>query len=415
MSMAYLARWTGPINESDDPYDDEDACGNSPTGLTVQKHTQKVYQLPPRSSATDNDAIKNAIMTHGGVFASMRWDSSCYKGSTFAYYYGGSSDSANHGITLIGWDDNYSASNFKSTPSGDGAFLMKNSWGTSWGDNGYFWISYYDTVLARYSWSGIFYDPEPMDNYDYNYQYDPYGWVGSFDNGSSTTWWFANVFTATASHTLQAVSFYAAVPDSTYEVRIYKSPDSSPLNTGGYELSQTGTLTYADYHTIDLTSGVDVASGQEFSVVVKLTTPSYTSPIPVEYAYSGYSSVTTASAGQSYIRSSGTSGNWTDLTQWKSTANVCLKAFATVAGILGDTNGDDSVNSTDALIVLSCDVGVNTSQYCPMNYGDVNDDGLVNSTDALIILSYDVGISVPYPVGEPGCPSSVTPCPGCTP
>jgi C1A family cysteine protease len=78
MSMAYLARWTGPINESDDPYDDEDACGNSPTGLTVQKHTQKVYQLPPRSSATDNDAIKNAIMTHGGVFASMRWDSSCY-------------------------------------------------------------------------------------------------------------------------------------------------------------------------------------------------------------------------------------------------------------------------------------------------------------------------------------------------
>jgi hypothetical protein len=84
-------------------------------------------------------------------------------------------------------------------------------------------------------------------------------------------------------------------------------------------------------------------------------------------------------------------------------------------GILGDVNDDNTVNSTDALIVLSCDVGMDTSQFCPMNCGDVNDDGLVNSTDALIILSYDVGMTVPYPVGEPGCPSSVTPCSGCNP
>jgi predicted phosphodiesterase len=86
----------------------------------------------------------------------------------------------------------------------------------------------------------------------------------------------------------------------------------------------------------------------------------------------------------------------------------------TETGILGDVNGDGFVNSTDALIILSCDVGLNTSAFCPMNCGDVNGDGFVNSTDALIILSYDVGMSVPYPVGEPGCPSSVTPCAGCT-
>jgi hypothetical protein len=84
-------------------------------------------------------------------------------------------------------------------------------------------------------------------------------------------------------------------------------------------------------------------------------------------------------------------------------------------GTLGDVNGDDLVNSTDALIILSCDVGLNTSAFCPMDCGDVNDDGLINSTDALIILSYDVGLSVPFPVGEPGCPSGVTPCPGCNP
>jgi hypothetical protein len=84
-------------------------------------------------------------------------------------------------------------------------------------------------------------------------------------------------------------------------------------------------------------------------------------------------------------------------------------------GILGDVNGDDVVNSTDALIVLSCDAGLNTTQFCPMNCGDVNDDGLVNSTDALIILSYDAGMSVPFLLGGPGCPASVTPGPGCSP
>jgi uncharacterized repeat protein (TIGR02543 family) len=92
-----------------------------------------------------------------------------------------------------------------------------------------------------------------------------------------------------------------------------------------------------------------------------------------------------------------------------------VTATFTFTGIIGDVNGDGIANSTDALIILSCDVGIDTSAFCPMNCGDVNDDGLINSTDALIILSYDVGISVPYPVGEPGYPSSVTPCPGCSP
>jgi phosphodiesterase/alkaline phosphatase D-like protein len=82
--------------------------------------------------------------------------------------------------------------------------------------------------------------------------------------------------------------------------------------------------------------------------------------------------------------------------------------------ILGDVNHDGEANSTDALIVLSGDAGIPITQFCPANCGDVNADGLVNSTDALIVLSYDVGMSVPYGLGSPDCPSSVTPCPGCS-
>lgn len=82
--------------------------------------------------------------------------------------------------------------------------------------------------------------------------------------------------------------------------------------------------------------------------------------------------------------------------------------------VLGDVNGDGKADSTDALIILSCDAGMDVSLYCPMNCGDVNGDGVVNSTDALIILSYNAGLSVPYPVGTGSCPSSVSPCAGCS-
>jgi hypothetical protein len=82
--------------------------------------------------------------------------------------------------------------------------------------------------------------------------------------------------------------------------------------------------------------------------------------------------------------------------------------------ILGDVNGDRLANSADALIILSADVGLNTSQFCPMDCGDVNGDGYTNSTDALVILCYDVGITVPYPVGVGACPSNVTPPAGCS-
>jgi hypothetical protein len=88
--------------------------------------------------------------------------------------------------------------------------------------------------------------------------------------------------------------------------------------------------------------------------------------------------------------------------------------FNRLTTISGDVSDDGQVNSTDALIVLSADVGRNTSQFCPMNCGDVNGDGYVDSTDALIILSYDVGMSVPFPIGEPGCSSSVTQPVGCS-
>ena len=81
---------------------------------------------------------------------------------------------------------------------------------------------------------------------------------------------------------------------------------------------------------------------------------------------------------------------------------------AVICGLLGDVNGDGFVNSTDALIILSFDVGLPIPQafldLINAGFGDVNSDGFTNSTDALIVLSFDVGLPVPFPVGQQFCP-----------
>ncbi|MCX7766909.1 MAG: lectin like domain-containing protein, partial [Candidatus Sumerlaeia bacterium] len=121
------------------------------------------------------------------------------------------------------------------------------------------------------------------------YQYDPLGWIDDYGGGSSTAW-FANKFTATENHTLRSASWYTAVNNASYELWVYLNPNQGPINTDGYASYQQGTITYAGYNTIPLATPVPLTNGQTFSIVVKQTTPGYNYPIPVEYAYSGYSS-----------------------------------------------------------------------------------------------------------------------------
>lgn len=337
IATAYLVRWGGPVNETDDIYPNP---GGSST-MSPVRHVQKVVWIPGKSANLDNDAIKAAIMEHGALYVSYYHSSSYYKSSTSSYYYPGSG-SGNHAVAIVGWNDHYSASNFVIKPAGNGAYLVRNSWGSGWGNSGYFWVSYYDGVFAR-STMYSFCNAEATDNYGKIYQYDPLGAISHF-----STPWGANLFTATGADKIAAVGFYALVPKTSYSLSIYKGCQSGRPTSGTLALSQSGTIDEPGFTTVPLSTSVSVTSGSRFSVVLKLTTPGYGYPQAIEYAYTGITSGANAADGQSFYSSNGST--WTDLTQWNGTANFCIKAYtesmsATVSLLSVSVSGPASVES----------------------------------------------------------------------
>ena len=329
MSMGYLASWLGPVNATLDPFDDK---GTLSPLLDSEMHIQNIYVLPARTSYTDNDAIKEAILKYGGLYASY-YHSAGYLNSKTNAYYDPYTGNGNHAITVVGWDDNYSKNNFYTAPAGDGAFIVKNSWGSSWGDNGYFYISYYDRVLFAVNKDNqaFTYILNDTVRYTKNYQYDVAGMTDYLITGKKTVW-YQNIYNATGNEAIAAVStFFNTTVD--YEISIYVNDV--------LQLTQNGRHEGSGYYTIPLKEYVPVAVGDIFKIVVKLANPQ-----------NGYAAVPISEQlsttrcyyvpGVSYFSNDGK--KWTDLYDYSASAYshtynsqvACLKAF-TVADMQNTT------------------------------------------------------------------------------
>ena len=330
IATAYYARWEGPVYESSDPYPDP---GGSPEFLRAVRHVQEVLSLPAREPGTqDNAALKWAVSTYGGVDATIDFDTADRYGfwnQATAAYYNGERSELDHHVLCVGWDDAFPASDFVTRPPGDGAFLIKNSWGADWGDHGYLWVSYYDVSFGKTL--AVFDGVEGVKDYDAVYQYDALGrssWTGT---GSGETAWFADRFVCAGTGDVKAVSFSTPVPGTSYEVRVA----GSLAGVAAAPAAGAGTVAVAGYHTVRLAAPARVEEGHGFVVAVRVTTPGWTTPVPVE-APSQYIAPR-ARAGQSFVSADGAA--WTDLTgiAGLQQANVCLKAFVDDPLGKGDT------------------------------------------------------------------------------
>jgi len=323
MSMAYLARLDGPVSEADDPYNDYDDRP-SPGG----PRQYLLHDAPVFDTTTE---IKNALMNYGGLYTSMRWENGSYDDTEYTYRYTGSGGS-NHGVTIVGWDDGKTVSG----ASSPGAWEIKNSWGTGlWqgeyaNDDGYFWVSYEDTVGCSY---GASFQPAAVDQVVGVYQHDDYGYVGSINCDYAL-----NVFQTTDAGYLGAVSFYTTVDDASYDLRIYDHfTDSAPSDL----LAQvTGTMDTWGYHVVDLPreDWVSLGASDDFAVYLYLSNGG-DYPQAIEcWALTGsgdpYSTGCTSDWDESFFSVDGT--NWWDLhSQDDGTWNFSIKAYMTTPEPVG--------------------------------------------------------------------------------
>lgn len=317
MALAYMTGWKGPVSEAEDPYGD----GQTVEGLSAAVHLQEAVIINER----DYDQIKSLIYHYGAVQSAIysqpdiRELSDYYSDENAAYYYPESME-CNHDIVIIGWDDNYPKENFVTQPEGDGAFICKNSWGADFGQDGYFYISYYDKNIGIYGigYTGV----EPADNYDRLYQSDLLGWTGSIGYNEPLAW-FSSVYEPDRDSSLKAVGFYATDVDTYYDIYIVKNFDSIE-DMDRKQILQSGYIRDKGYYTINLEESQELKADERFAVIVRIYTENSLHPIAIEYASNELTAGADLSDGESYMSYNGRL--WSHMED-VSACNACLKVY----------------------------------------------------------------------------------------
>ncbi len=307
MAVAYLLSWTGPVENG-----------------VVQKHVQEVHFY----DEDDLEEIKWAVYQYGGVSTSIYAEiattnlskSSYYNSKTNSYYYDGD-EAPNHDVVIIGWDDSYSADNFSNDVPGDGAFVCQNSWGATFGDDGVFYVSYYDTNIGDQAVS--YQVVEDTDNYDNIYQSDLCGWSGQVGYGKSKIHG-AIVYEAENDEEIVAAGFYALGEDTEYQVYIVPEYEGVSSLANRVEVA-SGTLSDAGYYTISFDRSYSVSKGQKFAIVLVIDTPGKEYPLAVEYQSDEMRVNVDISDGESYISNNGL--DWESVEEMAE-GNLCIKAYS---------------------------------------------------------------------------------------
>lgn len=330
-----VANWQGLTEETRAPYTTVLKNPNATLPNTVA-YGQDAYHLENSYwvSMKDRTIVKQLIQEYGACGSSYYSADEYYstgmqnslETSEPVAVYCPHKNNTNHAITIIGWDDTYSRENFgEHKPDADGAWYCKNSWGSNWSKDGYFWISYEDIPLLNSN--AYFYEYGSADNYDHNYQYD--GGVVNYEYGSSRGYQYqANRYVATSSQSLKAVGFYTS--DALYQctILIYKNCTADNPSSGTLMLTQKADQTYAGFHTVVLDKPIILGKGESFSVVIKqLTSSKETGRIPVDVSVSGswYENVSVSEEGQSFVSPNGT--DWTDISADGGNENCRIKAY----------------------------------------------------------------------------------------
>lgn len=363
MSSNYLVNGYGPISENEMPFEnnenkiDINAIKNKTTLVDVNDVVLNYNdEVGVKCTAPQIQEIKELIYKNGAVLTTtfMTEEKTYYSVNNSAYYYNGNED-INHAITLIGWDDNYSRSNFSSQtrPSSNGVWIVQNSYGTTFGKNGYYYISYEDVHICDFYMSIDEVDYEVEDN---SYVLDKLGFnyfLGYQDAKKSyTTGYAMNVFTKEKKkENLKEITF---ATNGSGNYTIYYKAGKATENTTISTMTKIGSgrVEYAGYVTHKLEKELLIdANTTNFSIAIYYDMDTSTMPIPISAAVSPLYKNITTSSGVSFISSNGSS--WEDLHKRKTPGIASIKAFTDNVDFTFKIDGYNVNYNTNTLLTIN--------------------------------------------------------------
>jgi C1A family cysteine protease len=328
VTSAYLTRLEGAVRDIDGQSYDNPPVRSDPSFHYFYPRDIEWYVAEPDLS--NINLIKTKIMEEGVLGTCMAYDGSFMNG-TVHYQPPSSSMLPNHAIAIIGWDDNKNTH----APS-PGAWLVKNSWGSGWGESGYFWISFYDKWSCQEPQMGAisFQNVEPL-SYEMIFSHDYHGWRDTKDDVDEAF----NAFVTDSAFAMESVSFFTATDAVDFTVQVFDRFESGQL----LDLlgTQVGHIDYTGFHTVDLDQQISLGAGEDFYLYVSFSAGGHaydcTSDVPV--LLGGSSRVIVASAAspdESYFWDG---GQWVDFTTFDPSANFCLKALGNPTGLQVEPEG----------------------------------------------------------------------------
>ena len=297
MISAYFARQSGPLLETQDPY----PGGTSLPGVNCPIDEPSAFFIrESRYPSGDMDNTKQLIVDVGSYWTLVYYSATYFDADDATYFYGGTHE-VNHVVNVIGWDDD------KVTAGGVGAWICQNTYGTNWGEGGFFYISYNDTQLLKYN--AYYPDLKPYDNDSRVLLYDELGNYSSIGFNSETAFSLCK-FSANEDLLIQEIGTYAMAYGTTISAEVYLNYDdtnrslSTLLATISPQITQEPGL-----YTFDLNNSFVIPMGSNFYVKIKYMTPGNNNPIPIETFIDTYSDPQ-IETGVSWISEDGLNGSW---------------------------------------------------------------------------------------------------------
>ncbi len=282
-STAYLSRLAGPVYESSDPYENlynDTLCAPVNKTTDIPAYIDNILWL-----GNNQEMTKRTLMEHGALSTSMKADFSShyYNSDDYTYYYNGT-ESVDHGVAIVGWDDHKVVTGgTDATPTSPGAWIIRNSWGSSAQDQGYFYASYEDVHIGRSS--ELYYGKTLVSDVDVIFDYAKLGAITSYSSGSSSDVAYAAVkYTADQDYFITHIGSALLSEGTTIDLTLCKSFDGQNFTDTIAHRSDIF-CTYAGYKKIDFPA---LVSQGDFYLITKYYTPNDFYPLPAETVVEEY-------------------------------------------------------------------------------------------------------------------------------